>query len=107
MQSYDLQIDFCSLIVFGGFLISAIVVLQVIYTCSVGHVARGSLSRECQLGGVWSGGGPPACEFVDCGPPPELLNGSFELASGRTTYGAEIRYACGEDYNISGDQIRR
>jgi hypothetical protein len=83
------------------------VVLQVIYTCSVGHVARGSLSRECQLGGVWSGGGPPACEFVDCGPPPELLNGSFELASGRTTYGAEIRYACGEDYNISGDQIRR
>ena len=81
---------------------------QLIYTCSVGHVARGSLSRECQLGGVWSGSGtPPACEFVDCGQPPELLNGSFEMLSGRTTYAAEIRYTCGEDYNISGDQIRR
>ena len=39
-----------------------------IYTCEPGHVARGSLSRECLLGGTWSGS-EPTCEFVDCDDP--------------------------------------
>ena len=47
------------------------------------------------------------CEFVDCGSPPELLNGAIELVDGRTTYGAEIEYSCGSDYTLSGEKIRR
>ena len=79
---------------------------QLIYTCGPGHVASGSLSRECQLGGTWSGT-EPVCTFVDCGSPEELVNGSFELVDGRTTYGAEIKYTCGADYTVSGDTTRR
>ena len=47
------------------------------------------------------------CQFVDCGSPPELENGEVELVDGRTTYGAEMRYSCGPDYNLSGDTTRR
>ena len=75
---------------------------KVIYTCEPGHVARGSLSRECLLGGEWSGS-EPTCEFVDCEDPSELVNGRHELLDRRTTYGAEARYACGDDYNLVGE----
>ena len=75
---------------------------KVIYTCAPGHVARGSLSRECLLGGEWSGS-EPSCEFVDCGNPDELLNGNFELLDGRTTYDAEVTYSCTDDYNVVGE----
>ena len=44
---------------------------------------------------------------MDCGSPPELENGEVELVDGRTTYGAEMRYSCGPDYNLSGDTTRR
>jgi len=75
---------------------------KLIYTCDVGHVASGSLSRECKLGGDWSGE-TPVCKFVDCGNPRALENGNFELLNGRTTYGAEIEYTCTPDYNIQGN----
>ena len=79
---------------------------KVIYTCDPGHVARGSLSRECLLGGEWSGS-EPTCEFVDCADPPELLNGQAELLDSRTTYGASVEYTCGDDYTLRGeDSIR-
>ena len=73
-----------------------------IYTCDPGHVARGSLSRECLLGGKWSGS-EPTCEFVDCSDPPELINGGYELLDSRTTYAAEVRYTCGDDFTIRGE----
>lgn len=79
---------------------------KVIYTCQPGHVARGSLSRECLLGGEWSGS-EPSCDFVDCRDPPELLNGDVELLDRRTTYGAEVRYSCGDDYIMKGETERR
>ena len=75
---------------------------KVIYTCDPGHVARGSLSRECLLGGTWSGS-EPTCEFVDCADPPELVNGRQELLDRRTTYGAVASFTCGDDYNLVGE----
>ena len=75
---------------------------KVIYTCEAGHVARGSLSRECLLGGAWSGS-EPSCEFVDCGAPPELVHGAAELVDSRTTYSAGVTYTCGDDYNLTGE----
>ena len=40
---------------------------------------------------MWSGGGPIACTFVDCGDVPGLLNGAVHVLDGRTTYGARIK----------------
>ncbi|QQP35939.1 Uncharacterized protein FKW44_020890, partial [Caligus rogercresseyi] len=58
------------------------------YTCHQGYRPIGSLTRECLLGGVWSGGlNPPICHYVDCGDPPRVENGE---------------YSCYEDYNFSG-----
>ena len=34
-------------------------------------------NQTCEAGGVWSGGGPIACTFVDCGDVPGLLNGGL------------------------------
>ena len=65
-------------------------------------MARGSLSRECLLGGEWSGS-EPSCDFVDCGDPEQLLNGKYEALDGRTTYDAEVAYTCTDDYNVVGE----
>ncbi len=67
------------------------------YTCHEGYRASGSLSRECQLGGRWSGS-EPKCTFVDCGDPPKLVDGRAQLLDGRTSFGAEAEYTCDEDF---------
>lgn len=72
---------------------------KLIYTCLDGHKASGSLSRECLFGGRWSGS-PPRCEFLDCGNPPELAHGSYELLDGRTTFNALAEYSCNSDYQL-------
>ena len=79
---------------------------KLVYTCHTGYKASGSLSRECLVGGVWSGS-PPKCEFVDCGDPPVLEHGSVQLLDGRTTFGAEAEYACKADYLPVGDARKR
>ncbi len=73
---------------------------KISYTCHPGHKASGSLSRECKLGGKWTGS-PPKCEFVDCGDPPRLQNGHFELLDARTSFGAEVEYACNSNYRLN------
>ena len=40
---------------------------------------------------------------MDCQQPPDLVNGRYELLDGRTTYGAEASYSCGDDYNLVGE----
>jgi hypothetical protein len=72
------------------------------YACKEGYKASGSLSRECQRGGVWSGS-DPACQFVDCGNPPAVDNGNVTLVNGRTTYNAAAEYVCHPDYLPVGE----
>uniref|UniRef100_A0A0K2TM37 Uncharacterized protein n=1 Tax=Lepeophtheirus salmonis TaxID=72036 RepID=A0A0K2TM37_LEPSM len=73
------------------------------YTCHQGYRPIGSLSRECLLGGVWSGDlNPPICHYVDCEDPVRIDNGEVVLLDARTTFGAEIEYSCYEDYIFSG-----
>lgn len=49
------------------------------YACDYGHVVKGSWSsRLCQANGEWSGEAP-VCKFVDCGPPPSIENGNYQL----------------------------
>ncbi|CAB4068107.1 unnamed protein product [Lepeophtheirus salmonis] len=72
------------------------------YTCHQGYRPIGSLSRECLLGGVWSGDlNPPICHYVDCEDPVRIDNGEVVLLDARTTFGAEIEYSCYEDYIFS------
>lgn len=75
---------------------------KLIYTCHEGHKASGSMSRECELGGKWSGI-TPKCEFVDCGDAPAVKNADVQLLDGRTSFGAEVEYSCGADYILSGN----
>lgn len=76
---------------------------KLVYTCHEGHVASGSLSRECVEGGRWSGS-PPKCNFLDCGDPPELDHGKNVLLDGRTSFGAQSEYTCDDDYIISSEE---
>ena len=76
---------------------------RLIYECDEGFRPIGTLTRECIIGGKWSGE-EPRCEFVDCGEPNEIQNGAFELISGRTTYGAQIEYTCDPDFIPSGSR---
>ena len=81
---------------------------KLIYTCNDGYKPIGSLSMECIVGGKWSGSsGPPRCEFVECGDPPEIRNGAYDLIDGRTSYGAEAEYTCKVDFLPSGSTVTR
>ena len=79
---------------------------KLFYSCEEGHKVSGSLTRECRLGGEWSGTAPK-CRFVDCGTPPAVANGDFELLDGRTSFDAEVEYSCGSDYQLVGTKKRR
>lgn len=79
---------------------------QLVYKCHEGYKATGSLSRECLLGGKWSGS-EPSCEFVDCKDPPKLVHATYQLLDGRTTFGASAEYACDQDYLPVGDTTKR
>ena len=71
------------------------------YSCQDGYKASGSLSRECQRGGVWSGA-DPVCQFVDCGNPPAIDNANVTMVNGRTSYNAAADYTCHPDYLPAG-----
>jgi hypothetical protein len=79
---------------------------KVVYTCKEGHKASGSLSRECLIGGMWSGT-PARCEFVDCGDPPKIVHAKHQLVDGRSTYGAAVEYTCVTDYLPVGDTTKK
>jgi hypothetical protein len=71
------------------------------YSCQDGYKASGSLSRECQRGGVWSGS-DPVCQFVDCGNPPVIDNANVTMVNGRTSFNAAADYTCHPDYLPAG-----
>ena len=79
---------------------------KIVYNCYEGYKASGSLSRECSLGGKWSGN-TPRCEFVDCRDPPKVPNANFELLDGRTTFNAEVEYKCKQDYQLTSSTSKR
>ncbi len=79
---------------------------KIVYTCKEGYKASGSLSRECLVGGRWSGINP-RCEFVDCGDPPKIAHATSLLSDGRTSFGAATEYTCDPDYLPVGDTTKK
>ncbi|XP_067002634.2 P-selectin [Anabrus simplex] len=73
------------------------------YTCQNGFILFGQPVLSCSLGGEWSGKAP-TCKFVDCGAPPNIDNGHYDLLNGTTNYGSWVEYSCGDDYWLDGTE---
>ncbi|XP_064397067.1 CUB and sushi domain-containing protein 1-like isoform X5 [Halichondria panicea] len=67
------------------------------YSCNSGYTLEGDISRTCQFNGSWSGA-EPACNLVDCGPPPTLENGGPSSVTITTTVNSFVMYECNEGY---------
>lgn len=61
---------------------------------------------SCGLGGEWSGKAP-SCKYVDCGAPPNIDYGRYELRNGTTTVESIVEYYCQEDYWLDGQKVQK
>ena len=69
------------------------------FTCFSGFVRSGASTVICQSDGRWSDS-PPTCTIIDCGPPPDILNGNVTAPS--TILGSVASYACMAGYALNG-----
>ncbi|XP_045204681.2 sushi, von Willebrand factor type A, EGF and pentraxin domain-containing protein 1-like isoform X2 [Mercenaria mercenaria] len=101
--AWDLPSPFCicqspPLLSNGQFNISADL-QTVTYTCNVGYVLVGSVTRTCQNDGTGWDGISPVCEF--CNSLSNPVGGSFSLASDGLTTTAN--YSCVAGYTLVGN----
>lgn len=75
------------------------------FWCDLGHRLVGSKVLECRLGGEWSSPAP-LCQFVDCGPPPEVSNGIVDTVNRSSTFASQAWYSCDDDFQMNGNPIR-
>jgi len=66
--------------------------------CDTEYRLIGHSVLECQLNGKWSYP-PPICEYIDCGPPPNLVHGSVQYSL--TSLNAGVQYACNPGYTLN------
>ncbi|XP_025834968.1 sushi, von Willebrand factor type A, EGF and pentraxin domain-containing protein 1 [Agrilus planipennis] len=76
------------------------------YSCQSGYILFGQSVLSCGLGGQWSGKAP-TCKYVDCGAPPNIDNGRYELINGTTSVESIIRYTCDNDYWLEGEKTQK
>ncbi|XP_018565850.1 sushi, von Willebrand factor type A, EGF and pentraxin domain-containing protein 1 [Anoplophora glabripennis] len=76
------------------------------YACQPGYIIFGQGILSCGLGGKWSGKAP-SCKFVDCGAPPNIDNGRYELRNGTTTVESIVEYHCEDDYWLDGQKVQK
>ena len=74
------------------------------YVCDIGHRLVGTATLRCTSAGEWKGE-VPSCVPVDCGPLPEIRDGSLNLKD--TTYNKEAEYICDPGFEISGSATLR
>ncbi|KAK5642830.1 hypothetical protein RI129_008997 [Pyrocoelia pectoralis] len=74
-----------------------------IYTCEPGFIIYGQSVLSCALGGEWMGKAP-TCKYVDCGTPPAIDNGKYDLVNGTTSVDSLIEYFCNQDYWLDGQK---
>lgn len=73
------------------------------YTCLNGFILFGTPVLSCGLGGDWSGKAP-TCKYVDCGAPPNIDDGRYNLVNGSTSFGSIVEYSCSDDYWLEGQK---
>ncbi|XP_067016811.1 sushi, von Willebrand factor type A, EGF and pentraxin domain-containing protein 1-like isoform X5 [Acropora muricata] len=76
---------------------------DLLFSCDDGFNLIGSTVRSCQADSEWSGN-QTYCEAVDCGPLPELINGSY--AGELTMYPNKVISSCEEGFLLRGSEIR-
>lgn len=72
------------------------------YQCNNGYKLIGNDTRQCLLGGKWTNQ-EPFCQFVDCGQPKQIPNGSHQLVNGTTNYLSVALYSCNENHTLVGN----
>lgn len=77
----------------------------VTYSCSKGYKLIGTRMRHCEENGLWTGRAP-SCKVIDCGVPPLISNGSWQLLGNTTYYESTVEYSCKETYKVEGP-VRR
>lgn len=75
------------------------------YQCNSGYKLIGNDTRQCLLGGKWTNQ-EPFCQYVDCGQPKQIPNGSHLLINGTTNYLSVAAYTCNENYTLVGSNNR-
>lgn len=71
------------------------------YQCNPGYKLIGNDTRQCLLGGKWTNQ-EPFCQYVDCGQPRQIPNGSHQLVNGTTNYLSIVSYTCNDNYTLVG-----
>ncbi|KAK6179269.1 hypothetical protein SNE40_011671 [Patella caerulea] len=92
-------------IINGQVLVEDIIFESVItYVCNEGYDLEGPEERSCLDSGKWSAT-EPKCEPVNCGPPPDVVHGTF-VGLPPYVYGVVVTYSCNVGYRLVGnDQI--
>ncbi|XP_045463202.1 sushi, von Willebrand factor type A, EGF and pentraxin domain-containing protein 1 [Harmonia axyridis] len=78
----------------------------VVYSCEPGFLLVGKSTLSCEFGGKWIGK-TPSCRYIDCGPPPRIQRGSYQLLNETTFLDSLIEYTCDADYWIDGEKFQR
>ncbi|XP_070582252.1 sushi, von Willebrand factor type A, EGF and pentraxin domain-containing protein 1-like isoform X2 [Ptychodera flava] len=76
---------------------------RVYYECDTGYELTGRPYRACQTNQEWSGSAP-VCRPVTCPRQVEPDNGN--MFGSTFTYGAQVRFGCGEGYKLIGSEFR-
>ncbi|KAF5269538.1 hypothetical protein FQA39_LY08727 [Lamprigera yunnana] len=75
------------------------------YVCQPGFILFGQSVLSCGLGGEWTGKAP-ICKYVDCGTPPNIDNGRYDLRNGTTSVNSVVEYFCNQDYWLDGQKVQ-
>lgn len=76
---------------------------KVYFGCEFGYELMGSEDRKCQPNGSWTGQ-QPVCTIVDCGLPPQPVNG-WSIGN-QTKFRSVIKFKCNKGYNLVGSETR-
>ncbi|GFY38659.1 CUB and sushi domain-containing protein 3, partial [Trichonephila inaurata madagascariensis] len=76
-----------------------------VYVCDENYTLVGSGTRRCAEDGKWNGT-EPRCEYVECGRPLTLENGTYTLLDDLTTYQSRVSYRCNDNFTIIGHDQR-
>uniref|UniRef100_A0A3Q2QXN5 CUB and Sushi multiple domains 1 n=1 Tax=Fundulus heteroclitus TaxID=8078 RepID=A0A3Q2QXN5_FUNHE len=68
------------------------------FSCEAGYNLIGSAERTCLHNSSWSGT-QPVCQAIQCGHPPQVLNGKVEGTD--HSWGSSVSYSCFHGYQMS------
>ncbi|XP_023234733.1 sushi, von Willebrand factor type A, EGF and pentraxin domain-containing protein 1-like [Centruroides sculpturatus] len=80
------------------------------FNCIMGYQLQGKNMLKCDANGHWEQS-IPRCIPVECGPPPEIMNGRISFLSNNKSnsiqymYKSKIAYVCNDGYELNGSRV--